>query len=68
MLNDQGASSNNWALRLGCVLDDDDVVGSRGNHLVILLRKVAFLEIANGSQDSQAIEKATVVVGLSEGS
>lgn len=68
VLDNQGTRGDNRRRLARRVLDDDDVVCALGTHVLELLGKCLLGHIANGGQDTQAVEEAGRVVGATQGS
>lgn len=67
VLDNQGAGCDNWALRLGRVLNDYDIVAAHSGHVVVLLDIVGLAKLPDGGKDAEAVEETAVVIRFLQG-
>lgn len=68
VLDNQGAGSHNGVLLSRRVLDDDDVIAVRRQHVIELLLELFLADFADRGQHAEAVEEARVVIGATKGS
>lgn len=66
-LRNQCTGSHDGVLSAGCILDDDDVVAALGKHGVELFLEISLGDVANGSENAEAVEEPAVEVGPAQG-